>query len=152
MTCLGEADTEVKCHRQEGHEEGPPDVEAEHRVIRPCDHQDDGGGRKDRRGHQEELVEDVEARYIVVHADRLVPRRQQVHHVGQRGGRPPPALVEELVERFRGKGQSVGSRAVVDTVTLLQEQCTEPPIFTCNEQPQPQNLYKHFPNLSLSHP
>ena len=92
------------------------------RAPRTGDHEDDGGGGEDGGGHEQELVEDVEPRHVVVDAHGLAPGRQQVHHVGQGGGGPAPPLVEELVEGFRGKGQGVGPCAVVDAVTLLQEQ------------------------------
>lgn len=50
--------------------------------------------------------------------------REKVNDVGHGGRTPATTLVVELVELLRGVSQGVGGSAVLDPVTLLQEQRT----------------------------
>ena len=53
------------------------------------------------------LVEYVNTRNVIIDANSTLPGAQQIHHIGDGGGRPAAALVEELVERLGGERQSV---------------------------------------------
>ena len=126
-----EADDEVEDGGADGEHVALPQRDPHHGVEGTGHHQQDGGGAQDGGDHQHALVAHVQVGDVVVDLDGGAVALQQVHDVGEGGGDPAAALVEELVEAFRGVGHGVGGGAVFHPVSLLQHQRAQPPVLAC---------------------
>jgi hypothetical protein len=75
------------------------------------------------------LVPNVGQRDVVVDLDGLLVVHEEIEDVGDCGGNPTAALIEELVETFGAVSVGVRRGRVFDSVATLKKKCAQPSIF-----------------------
>ena len=110
-------------------QEGQPGLESED-LLHGRFHGQQHGGGTDGGGHEEQdQVQHVQRGDASVAGHGGPAAHQEVQHVGHGGRAPAAPLIEQLPEAGRSEGHGHGDCAVLDAVTLLQQQRAQPAVF-----------------------
>lgn len=91
-------------------------------------HEEDDSRADESSKHQDDLVEDVRHRDVVVDRRDSFGVGQEVEDVRHRARNPTSPLIEELVEAFWRVSKRIGRGAVLDSILLLQNQSAQPSV------------------------